>query len=86
MVERHVGSHRQAARLGGGDHLHRAGTGQLPEVGAHATLFHQQQVTGQGDGLRGLRDAGEPQEAGGGPFVGQAAVGQIGVQGGKRPR
>ncbi|MNN06603.1 hypothetical protein D3C81_1193980 [compost metagenome] len=79
LVQRHIGGHRQAAGLGGGDHLRAAGAADLAEVGAHAALLDQQQVAGQGHGLGGFRDAGQAEEAGGRPFVGQAAGGEVGV-------
>ncbi|MCY1238062.1 hypothetical protein D9M72_507800 [compost metagenome] len=50
-------------------------------MGAHAALFDQQQVAGQGHGFGGFRDAGQAKEAGGGAFMGQAAFGQRGVLG-----
>lgn len=79
LVQRHVAGHRQATGLGLGDEFDAAGAGQLAEVRAHAALFHQQQVAGQGHGLGGFRDPREAEEAGGRAFVGEAAFGEIGV-------
>ncbi len=77
MVQRYVGGHRQAAGLGLGDQRRATSAGQLAEVRAHATLLHQQQITGQGHGLGGLRYARQAEEAGGRAFMGQATLGQV---------
>ncbi|MCY1301268.1 hypothetical protein D9M68_731230 [compost metagenome] len=50
-------------------------------MGAHAGLLDQQQVAGQGHGLGALGNPGEAEEAGGRPFVGEAAFGQLAVLG-----
>ena len=81
LIQGHVGSHRQAACLGVGNHLRAASTGQLAEVSAHARLFHQQQVTGQGHGFGAFRDAGQAEEARCRPFMGDAAGRQVVVLG-----
>ena len=81
LIQGHVGSHRQAACLGVGNHLRAASTGQLAEVSAHARLFHQQQVTGQGHGFGAFRDAGQAEEARRRPFMGDAAGRQVVVLG-----
>ncbi|MNK92350.1 hypothetical protein D3C87_1124700 [compost metagenome] len=48
---------------------------------AHAGLFNQQQIPGQGDGLGAFRNARQAQEAGGRPFVSQATLGQVVILG-----
>ena len=81
LIQRYIGSDFQAASLGLGDQGHTAGAGQLAEVRAHAALLNQQQVTGQGYGFGGFRNARQTSERCHRAVVSDTALGQITVLG-----
>ncbi|MNC20792.1 hypothetical protein D3C75_687550 [compost metagenome] len=81
LVQGDIRGHLQAPGLCLGDQFHAAGTGELAEVRAHAGLFNQQQIPGQGDGFGAFRDAWQAKETGGRAFVSQAAFGQVVILG-----
>ena len=81
LVQGDIRGYPQATGLGLGDQGHAPGAGQLAEMRTHAALFHQQQITGQGHGFCGFRNARQAEEAGHRTFMGQAAFGQVAVLG-----
>ncbi len=81
LVHRHIGRDRQSACLRLGDHLCAARRGQLAEMRTHAGLLHQQQVAGQGDGFGRFGNPRQAEEGRRRTFMGDAAFGQIAIQG-----